>query len=100
MVSPLIISKFWVPPNREEFVPRTRLADRINAGLWDGDRFTRRLTVISAPAGYGKTTLAVQWLNTGDFPCAWLSIDENDNDPVRFLGYLTAALRQFDPRIG
>ena len=81
-------------------MPRTRLADRINAGLWDGDRFTRRLTVISAPAGYGKTTLAVQWLTAEDFSHAWLSIDENDNDPVRFLGYLTATLRQFDPRIG
>jgi LuxR family maltose regulon positive regulatory protein len=54
---------------------------------------SRRLTLISAPAGFGKTTLLCEWLNQASLPAAWVSLDEGDNEPRRFLAYLTAALR-------
>jgi LuxR family maltose regulon positive regulatory protein len=66
----------------------------LKAGL-DG-----RLTLICAPAGFGKTTLATQWLSSAERPLAWLSLDGNDGDPVRLFTYLMAALQRTDPAIG
>jgi LuxR family maltose regulon positive regulatory protein len=65
-----------------------------------GGGFARKLTLVSAPAGYGKTTLLAEWVAGMEHPVAWLSLDEGDDDPARFLAYLTAALRslpQFPP---
>jgi LuxR family maltose regulon positive regulatory protein len=84
----------YIPPLRANLVPRPRLIARLEAGL-EG-----RLTLISAPAGYGKTTLVAEWLQAGGHRVAWLSLDENDNDPRRFLAYLLAALRQVQAEIG
>ena len=95
---PLLHSKLYVPPVRPELVSRPRLIERLNAGL------RRKLTLISAPAGFGKTTLVSEWVHTmgthkvgadRDAPLqvAWLSLDEGDNDPTRFLTYLVAALQ-------
>jgi LuxR family maltose regulon positive regulatory protein len=75
-------------------VLRPRLIARLNAGLY------RKLTLISAPAGFGKTTLVSAWLALCARPVAWLSLDEADNDPTRFLTYLAAALRTIVPTIG
>jgi hypothetical protein len=75
-------------------VPRPRLIEQLNAGLH------RRLTLVSAPPGYGKTTLVTGWLNSAERPFTWLSLDENDNDPARFFTYLVAALQKIDPDIG
>jgi len=84
-------------------VSRPRLIKRLDEGL----RLGHRVMVISAPAGFGKTTLVTEWLH-GLKICGakratsvtWLSLDEGDNDPVRFLTYLTAALQQVDGNVG
>jgi LuxR family maltose regulon positive regulatory protein len=96
MSSPLLRTKLYIPPVRPELVSRPRLIERLNAGLG------RKLTLISAPAGYGKTTLVSEWIHTvGAFrETAWLSLDEGDNDPKRFWTYLVAALQAVEPTIG
>ena len=94
MTAPLLTTKLYIPPVRPELVPRPRLIERLNAGL------DRKLTLVSAPAGYGKTTLISAWLRGAGVPSAWLSLDEGDNDPVRFFTYLIASLQGFDDQIG
>jgi LuxR family maltose regulon positive regulatory protein len=90
----LLSTKLHVPPARSELVSRPRLLERLNAGL------DRRLTLISAPAGYGKTRLLSEWVSDLEWPVAWLSVDRGDNDVARFLAYLVAALRSLDERNG
>jgi LuxR family maltose regulon positive regulatory protein len=68
--------------------------------LNEGLSTNRKLTLVSAPAGFGKTTLVVAWLKQIDLPAAWLSLDEADNDLPRFLAYLAAAFQQVDEEIG
>ena len=94
MSTPILATKLYIPRLRPNVVSRPRLNERLNEGLH------RKLTLISAPAGFGKTTLVSQWLAGGPRPIAWLSLDEGDNDPVRFLTYLVAALRTVAPNIG
>ena len=94
MSTPLLSTKLYIPPVRPELVPRPHLIDRLNAGL------DRKLTVISAPAGFGKTTLLSEWASSCRRPVAWVSLDEADNDPVRFLGYLVAALQTVEQGVG
>ena len=124
METPLLQTKLYIPPPRPEFVPRPRLIERLNEGLH------RKLTLISAPAGFGKTTLVCDWINQKDeggrpvlnevkgpqdesgetlppsafiphpSKVAWLSLDEADNDPARFFTYFIAALQQVNPQIG
>jgi LuxR family maltose regulon positive regulatory protein len=77
-------------------VPRPRLVQLLNEGL----HTKGKLTLVSAPAGFGKTTLVVDWLKQIDLPAAWLSLDEADNDLPRFLAYLAAAFQQVDEEIG
>ena len=60
----------------------------------------RRLTLISASAGFGKTTLVSEWIAGCERPVAWLSLDEGDNDPTRFLTYLVAALQTIAAKTG
>jgi LuxR family maltose regulon positive regulatory protein len=97
----LLATKLYVPAPRAELVPRSRLVERLNASLGQC-----RLTLISAPAGFGKTTLVASWLfepkpeAKTENRVAWLSLDENDNDPARFTTYLLAALQQIDAQIG
>src|SRR5437868_12055393 len=94
-MSTLILStKLYIPPPPPKVVPRPRLIERLNEGIH------RKLTLISAPAGFGKTTLVSAWVAGCDLPVAWLSLDEGDNDPARFLTYLVAALRTVAPKIG
>jgi LuxR family maltose regulon positive regulatory protein len=94
MARPILTTKLYVPPIRPELVSRPRLLKRLRADL------DRKLTLVSAPAGYGKTTLVAEWLHGAERPFAWLSLDEDDNDPVRFVTYLVAALQRIDPQIG
>jgi len=75
---------------------RQRLTDRLNEGLTKGGK----LTLISAPAGFGKTTLVSEWIAQCGRPIAWLSLDEGDNDLTRFLSYLIAALQTIKAGLG
>jgi LuxR family maltose regulon positive regulatory protein len=94
MPTPILATKLFIPRLRPHVVSRPRLIERLNEGLH------RKLTLISAPAGFGKTTLVSQWLAGGARPAAWLSLDEGDNDPTRFLTYLVAALQTIAVHIG
>jgi LuxR family maltose regulon positive regulatory protein len=75
-------------------VSRPRLVERLNAGL------DRKLTLVSAPAGFGKTTLLSEWVAVCELPVAWLSLDKGDNDLTRFLAYLVAALQTIEGNVG
>ncbi|MBP8293912.1 MAG: hypothetical protein KAX65_14135, partial [Caldilineaceae bacterium] len=79
-------TKFYRPATPQDLVIRPRLFDKLSQGL------TRPLTLVSAPAGYGKTILVSSFLETCALPWAWLSLDENDNDLRLFLDYLLTAL--------
>ena len=90
----LLATKLFIPPGRTELVHRPRLIERLNAGT-EG-----KLTLISAPAGFGKTTLVSEWAADCGQALAWLSLDEGDNAPMRFLAYLAAALQTAAPQVG
>src|SRR5262245_50281782 len=94
MSTPVLVTKLFVPPPRPKVVPRHRLIERLNEGL------DRKLTLISAAAGFGKTTLVGEWVKGIGRPAAWLSLDEGDSDPSRFLAYLVAALQTIAADIG
>lgn len=90
---PLLRTKLFVPPVRSHRVTRSRLFEQVNSGL------DKALILISAPAGYGKTTLVSSWLEETDLPSTWLSLDEDDNDPIRFLQYFITTLQKIVPSI-
>ncbi len=89
----LLRTKLYIPPIRPDQIARPRLVDQINGGL------DKTLILVSAPAGYGKTTLVSSWLSERKVSSAWLSLDAGDNDPVRFLQYLLTALLPAAPGI-
>ena len=91
---PLLRTKTSIPPPRANRVERTRLSERINDGM------KRALTLIVAPAGFGKTTLIAEWARTATMPVAWLSLERADHAPERFLSYLIHALQQLSPHAG
>jgi LuxR family transcriptional regulator, maltose regulon positive regulatory protein len=92
VLTSILKTKIYYPPLRSSLVPRQRLVERLEKGL------RGPLTLVSAPAGYGKTTLMSEWhAGTGkDFPVAWFSIDNGDNNQFRFWGYIIAALSALD----
>lgn len=92
----LLTTKLFFPPSRSELVRRPRLIERLQQGL------KGPLTLISAPAGFGKTTLISEWHSGlgSRFPVAWLSLSADDNDPARFLQYLIAALGNLQQGMG
>ncbi|NOH04332.1 MAG: AAA family ATPase [Chloroflexi bacterium] len=103
--SAILQTKLHIPQLRAGLVLRARLIERLNAGL------NAKLILIAAPAGYGKTTLVAEWLHSltptplpsGEalgVRVTWLSLDDSDNDPRRFLDYLLAALRQVQADVG
>ncbi len=91
----LLQTKLYIPSLRPSLVPRPHLIAKL-----DGEQ-PRKLILLSAPAGYGKTTLVTEWIEQGETACAepaevavcWLSLDEDDSDPHRFFRYLAAAIR-------
>jgi LuxR family maltose regulon positive regulatory protein len=91
---PLLATKLHVPRPRAQLVPRAHLLERLHHGV------ERTLTLVSAPAGFGKTTLIAQWLKERGMPVAWLYLEAEDNDPTRFLSYLIAALQTLDAQVG
>jgi LuxR family maltose regulon positive regulatory protein len=89
----LLKTKFYVPPVRPTQITRPRLNNLINGGM------NQALILVSAPAGYGKSTLVSRWLKESQIPSAWLSLDSGDNDPNRFLQYLLTSLLPIAPGI-
>src|SRR5687767_4074045 len=94
--APILATKLYIPPPPPKVVIRTRLIERLDEGLSEG----RKLSLISAPAGFGKTTLVSEWIASGERPAAWLSLDEGDSDPSRFLTYLVSAVQTVAPKLG
>ena len=102
MDEPLLQTKLYIPITRPDseteprasLIPRPRLIEQLEQGL------VGKLTLICAPAGFGKTTLVSSWLEQAGLPAAWLSLDEDDNDLARFLAYFIAALQTIRPEIG
>ena len=94
MSTPLLTTKLYIPPPRRNLVARPRLIQQLNAGL------SGKFTLVSAPAGFGKTTLLGEWISSSDKSFVWLSLDEGDNNLKRFFTYLIAALQQIDGSIG
>lgn len=90
----LLTTKLHVPRAHPRLVSRPRVLDKLDQGI------ERRLCLVSAPAGFGKTTLLSAWIALTSMPVAWLSLDEDDQDPGRFLRYLIAALQTVDAKIG
>src|SRR2546421_11255774 len=97
MASPLLESKLYIPARRRSRVARARLIERLTRGA------ESKLTLVSAPAGFGKTTLLAEWLAAAPADgrsSAWLSLDESDNDPASFWTYLITALQRVEPGVG
>src|ERR671921_731793 len=94
MSTPILATKLFVPPPQPKVVLRSRLIEHLDEGL------DRKVTIISAPAGFGKSTLLGEWGAGCGRPAAWLSLDERDDDPTRFLTYLVAALQTIAPNMG
>ena len=90
---PLVRTKLYIPRGRQELVPRSRLLTRLNQGL------RTPVILVSGPAGFGKTTLLAEWARQADWVPAWISLDEGDNDLIRFLSYLVSALNNVEPEV-
>ena len=90
----LLSTKLFIPKPRPDIVSRSRLIEKLNEGAQG------KLTLISAPAGFGKTTLVSEWIGSCERPVAWLSLDKEDSDPRRFLSYLVAALQKVSAEVG
>lgn len=94
MSTPILATKLYTPKPRPRAVARPQLIERLNEGMH------RKLTLISAPAGFGKTTVVSAWVASGDRPVAWLSLDKGDSDLARFLTYMVGALQTIEPNFG
>lgn len=94
MSTPILATKLYFPAPRPKIVLRPRLIEQLKKGLH------HKLTLISAPAGFGKTTLVSEWVTSCERPFAWLSLDEGDTDLTRFLTYFVAALQTVAPHVG
>jgi LuxR family maltose regulon positive regulatory protein len=95
MPETLVRTKLIVPPLRPNLLARPRLIERLNHGLQPG----LKVTLVSAPAGYGKTTVLTQWVRSRNTPIGWLSLDRSDNDFERFFRYLVMAWEAVQPGI-
>lgn len=99
MPTPLLTTKLYIPRPHSKLVSRPHLLERLNAGLDTASG----VTLVAAPAGFGKTTLVTEWLQKQEknsVGVAWFSLDEADNDPVRFFTYFVAALQTINPKLG
>ena len=90
----VLATKLYIPPIRPDLVPRPRLVSRLE------NHNHAHFTLVSAPAGFGKTTLISEWVGESRHPVAWISLEESENDPSVFLEYLVAALRTLDDQLG
>jgi ATP/maltotriose-dependent transcriptional regulator MalT len=90
----ILSTKLFIPRPRKNLVSRQRLIERLNAGQ------DKKLTLIAAPAGFGKTTLLSEWIPTSPHCVTWQSLDEGDSSPARFWMYFIAALQTLSPELG
>ncbi len=90
----MLLTKLHIPPAGDNIVHRTELYKKLNTGL------SRKLIVISAPAGFGKTSLLSDWINQNKLPTAWFSIDSGDNDPVEFFNYIISGIQRIHKEFG
>lgn len=90
----ILTTKLLIPPLRSNLISRPRLIERMN------NIQEQKIFLISAPAGFGKTTVVIEWIRSTHYPVAWLSLDEEDSDPFRFLTYLISALQTILPGVG
>ncbi|MDY7035475.1 MAG: helix-turn-helix transcriptional regulator, partial [Thermodesulfobacteriota bacterium] len=91
---PVLKTRLYIPPICPHLVSRPRLTKKLNEGIG------LKLTLISAPAGFGKTTLLSDWVHINEIPVAWLSLHKSDNDPVHFLTYVITTLQSIETTIG
>lgn len=96
--NPFLATKLYIPRSNAKQIVRSPLIDKLNA--FHDPFHDHKMTLVSAPAGYGKTTILTHWIAQFQDPVAWLSLDEKDNDPGVFLQYLISALQEIDPDIG
>ncbi len=94
MLNSILATKLFVPQQRHDAVSRSILLQRLAHAV------NGKLTLISAPAGFGKTTLASQWIKQSGYSHTWLSLDKSDSDPTRFLTYLISSLEEILPEVG
>ena len=90
----MLLTKLYIPSPGSNIVHRPHLIEKLDSGL------SRKLILVSAPAGFGKTTLICDWIDQTHVPAAWVSLDRRDNEPSEFLRYLIAGLQTIDPDIG
>ena len=90
----MLLTKIHIPSNGNNTVHRSELHEKLNIGL------DRKLILISAPAGFGKTTLLSDWISQKKIPTAWFSIDNGDNDPVEFLSYIISGIQSISMEFG
>ena len=90
----MLLTKLHIPPAGNNVVHRTELFEKLNSGL------SRKLILVSAPAGYGKTTLLSDWIIQNKIPAAWLSLDNGDNDPAVFLSYVISGIQSIYKEFG
>jgi len=90
----MLLTKLHIPPASQNIVNRPQLYEKLNLGL------SRKLILISAPAGFGKTTLVSNWINQNKIPAAWFSIDLGDNDPAEFLNYIISGIQSIHKAFG
>lgn len=90
----LILTKLNIPPPRPNLILRERLTERLNAGIQG------KLTLVTAMAGSGKTTLVSEWVHANQLPAAWVNLEQEDNDPTRFFLYAIAAIQRIDGKLG
>jgi LuxR family maltose regulon positive regulatory protein len=100
MDTPLLATKLFIPPVPHNMVPRVKAVNRLDEGLRQG----RRLTLITAPPGYGKTSLMASWVTSqhlqGERKFCWLALEESDNDPAQFWTYFLASLQTCQANLG
>lgn len=95
-INPILATKIHVPSTRPELTPRLRLLDKLNGALRQG----HKLILVSAPAGFGKTTLIADWVRREHLSVAWVSLEREDNDPARFWRYVIAAIQTANISLG
>ena len=90
----MLLTKLHIPPVGNNIVHRFGLYEKLNIGL------SRKLILISAPAGFGKTTVVSDWIGQNKIPAAWFSLDDGDNDPADFLSYIISGIQSIHKEFG